>query len=63
VRVARTLLLVEQKLALVKASPFFDDFRQVGHALFGLLAGVIGAVVAGRFYERRQRTETASAPD
>ncbi len=52
----------DQRIALVNASPFFDDFRLVGHALFALLAGVVGALVAGRFYDRRQSTETAPAP-
>jgi hypothetical protein len=56
----KTVQTLEQQLALAKASPLNRDFRQVGHALFALLAGFIGAVVAGRFYERRQTTETAS---
>jgi hypothetical protein len=59
----RKIQTLKQELAAAKASPLNRDFRQVGHALFALLAGLVGAVVAGRFYERRQRTETASAPD
>jgi hypothetical protein len=60
VAVAKKIPVLEQRLAVAKASPLNRDFRQVGHALFALLAGFVGAVVAGRFYERRQRTETAS---
>jgi hypothetical protein len=33
------------------------EFIRVGHALFALLAGLVGGIIAGWFYARRERAE------
>jgi hypothetical protein len=39
----------------------YDDFQRIGHALFALLAGLVGGMVALWFWERRNRGEAGSA--
>jgi hypothetical protein len=40
--------------SLLPGAANFDQFQRVGHSLFALLAGLLGAVVAGWFYARRE---------
>jgi hypothetical protein len=39
----------------------YDHFQRIGHALFALLAGLVGGTVALWFWERRRRGEAGSA--
>ena len=62
VAIKKALATVDQKLGALKSAPRYDDFRQVGHALFALLAGLLGTVVAAWFYRRRERIDASSGP-
>jgi hypothetical protein len=50
----RRLQALQGQLAANKRT---EDFHSVGHSLFGLLAGLLGATSAGWLYSRRQRDE------
>jgi len=52
----RKLQAIGLKLsAKQNARPRSEDFHDVGHSLFAILAGFVGGVVAVRFYVRRER--------
>ena len=44
------------------ARPRSEDFHDVGHSFFAILAGLVGGVVAVRFYERRERGGSDAGP-
>ena len=61
--VRRALAKIDAKIASIKSgSPWGDpsNFQRVGHALFALLAGLVGGAVAVWFYARRERAEAAA---
>src|SRR5262249_32017559 len=48
--------------AILPGAANYDAFSTVGHCLFALLAGPLGAVIARRFERRRAATITDEAP-
>ena len=48
--------------AILPGAANYDAFSTVGHCLFALLAGLLGAVIARRFERRRAATITDEAP-
>jgi hypothetical protein len=55
---SQALKNVEQRIATFKiATPPYDQFQRVGHNLFSLLAGLVGAAVAIWFHARRETSE------
>jgi hypothetical protein len=58
-RMIRSLEDLDDQVAGMKTGPLFDQFQRVGHSLFALLAGLVGALIAGWFYTRRTRAEVA----
>jgi hypothetical protein len=49
-------------LRLVPGAANHDQFQRVGHSLFALLAGALGAIVSTRFYLMRCRCLPATVP-
>jgi hypothetical protein len=45
--------------ALLPGAANYDPFLRVGHSVFAVLAGLVGAVIACRFQARRERREAA----
>ena len=41
--------------ALMPGEANFEAFKVVGHSLFALLAGLLGAVIARRYHARQER--------
>jgi MFS family permease len=57
----RQLLATQAKLTANKnAGPRYEHFQSVGHSLFALLAGLVGAMIAVWFYARRELDEAAA---
>jgi hypothetical protein len=60
----RRLQAIGSKLgANQNARPRSQDFHDVGHSLFAILAGFLGGVTAVRFHVRRERGGSAQPPD
>jgi hypothetical protein len=47
-------------LSLLPGATNLEEFQRVGHALFTLLAGLLGGMIAGWFSARRERAEEAA---
>ena len=62
VAIKKALARADQQLGVLNSATRYDDFRQVGHALFAPMAGLIGAVVAVWFHRRRERIDASSGP-
>jgi hypothetical protein len=46
--------------AILPGAATYEDFQRVGHALFALLSGLLGGLIAGWLYARRERAEASS---
>jgi hypothetical protein len=58
---ANSLQAIQNQLDLDRAAgPHFEHFQRVGHALFALLSGLLGGLIAGWLYARRERAEAAA---
>jgi hypothetical protein len=58
----RRLRAIVKLSANQDARPRSEDFHDVGHSLFAILAGFLGGVIAVRFYVRRERGGSAEPP-
>jgi hypothetical protein len=54
------LAALDQKIAGIKGAPTQDHFQRVGHALFTLLTGLVGGMIGGWFYAKRERDRAAA---
>jgi hypothetical protein len=58
---AYSLQVIQNQLDLDRAAgPHFEHFQRVGHALFALLSGLLGGLIAGWLYAKRERAEASS---
>jgi hypothetical protein len=57
---ANSLQVIQNQLDLDQAAgPHYVQFQRVGHSLFALLCGLLGGIIAGWLYARRERAEAA----
>ena len=49
--------------AILPGAANYHAFGSVGHCLFALLAGLIGASISARMWSRRERAESSESAD
>ena len=56
----RAVFKLYQQVEAINDAANYEEFQQIGHALFAVLAGLLGGTVASWFYARRIQAEAAA---